>query len=158
MMNTYSEINQSGDVFLSTIEINQDSIDTNKIDDLKKRIIDTKKRVIREVEKLNKLEHMEIFKILRSHNVIYSENVNGIFINLTGIKDETVSDIEKYLEYVCKQEESLTEIEQQKNELTNTFFNDNNKDNIHAEVDCMKKLNVTIGIPAFNEEKNIEML
>jgi len=97
------------------------------------------------VENLTKFHQIEILKILKKDSTCtLNENKNGIFINLTGIKDETVSDIEKYLEYVCKQEESLTEIEQQKNELTNTFFNDNNKDNkdnnnnnyINAGSDC----------------------
>jgi len=101
-MSTYSDINQNGDVFLSTIEINQDSIDTNKIDDLKKNIIDTKRRVIKEVGKLNKLEHMEIFKILRSHNVIYSENVNGIFINLSPVNIGALNDVILFINYVKK--------------------------------------------------------
>jgi hypothetical protein len=139
-MNTYSEINKSGDVFLSTIEINQDSIDTNKIDDLKKRIIDTKKRVIREVEKLNKLEHMEIFKILRSHNVIYSENVNGIFINLSPVNIGALNDIILFINYVKNKNIELLEKESTLQKTKEEIFgtSDNSINNLDSKIKMLK--------------------
>jgi len=60
-----------------------------------------------------------------------NENKNGIFINLTSLNDKIIYEIEKYLEYVQKQETQLSETETQKSILTNTFFKDSkdNKDN-----------------------------
>ena len=150
MMNTYSEINQNGDVFLSTIEINQDSIDTGKIDDLKKKIIDTKKRVIKEVGKLNKLEHMEIFKILRSHNVIYSENVNGIFINLSPVNIGALNDVILFINYVKNKNIELLEKESSLQKTKEEIFGttDNSINNLDSKIKMLKS-NLKNGLETF---------
>ena len=46
-------------------------------------------------------------------------------MNLTSLSDGLIFELEKYLEYVQKQESQLSEIEKQKNILSNTFFKDN---------------------------------
>ena len=58
-----------------------------------------------------------------------NENKNGIFINLTSLNDKIIYELDKYLEYVEKQETQLSETETQKSILSNTFFKDN-KDNV----------------------------
>lgn len=152
MMSTYSDINQNGDVFLSTIEINQDSIDTNKIDDLKKNIIDTKRRVIKEVGKLNKLEHMEIFKILRSHNVIYSENVNGIFINLSPVNIGALNDVILFINYVKNKNIELLEKESTLQKTKEEIFgtSDNNINNLDSKIKMLKS-NLKNGLETFTD-------
>jgi len=79
-----------------------------------------------EVEKLDKFHQVAILKILKSdEKCTLNENNNGIFINLTNIKKDIIIKIEKYLDYVKTQEEQLTNIEQQKEELSNAYFKDN---------------------------------
>ena len=86
-------------------------------------------RLKERIEKLNKFHQIEILKILQADDkCTINENNNGIFINLTSLQDKVIFELEKYLEYVEKQEIQLGEIEKQKNKLTNTFFKDN-KDN-----------------------------
>ena len=81
------------------------------------------------IELLSKFHQVEILKILKKDDICtLNENKNGIFINLTNIKKETILDLETYLEYVQKQEQQLNDIEKQKSILSNTFFKDN-KDN-----------------------------
>ena len=81
------------------------------------------------IEALDKFHQIEILKILQADDkCTINENNNGIFINLTSLQDKVIFELEKYLEYVEKQEIQLGEIEKQKNKLTNTFFKDN-KDN-----------------------------
>ena len=81
------------------------------------------------IELLSKFHQVEILKILKKDDICtLNENKNGIFINLTNIKKETIIDLDTYLEYVQKQEQQLNDIEKQKNVLSNTFFKDN-KDN-----------------------------
>jgi len=81
------------------------------------------------IELLSKFHQVEILKILKKDDICtLNENKNGIFINLTNIKKETILNLETYLEYVQKQEQHLNDIEKQKNVLSNTFFKDN-KDN-----------------------------
>jgi hypothetical protein len=84
------------------------------------------------IENLNKFHQVEILKLLKTDDTCtLNENKNGIFINLTSLNDKIIYEIEKYLEYVQKQETQLSETETQKSILSNTFFKDNkdNKDN-----------------------------
>ena len=82
------------------------------------------------IEALDKFHQIEILRILnKDDSCILNENNNGVFINLTNINEKVIEEIEKYLDYVKTQEKQLTEIEQQKNMLSNTFFKDN-KDNL----------------------------
>jgi len=84
------------------------------------------------IENLNKFHQVEILKLLKTDDTCtLNENKNGIFINLTSLNDKIIYEIEKYLEYVQKQESQLSETETQKSILSNTFFKDNkdNKDN-----------------------------
>jgi len=81
------------------------------------------------IEELSKFHQVEILKILKSDDSItINENKNGIFINMTSLKDLTITQLEDYLKYVNKQEKQLSDIEAQKDELSNTYFKDN-KDN-----------------------------
>lgn len=59
-----------------------------------------KKKLMESVKKLSKDEIIEIFKIFLDNNVPYSENNNGIFINLNNVKDKTLYEINKYTEYI----------------------------------------------------------
>lgn len=82
------------------------------------------------IEALDKFHQIEILRILNKNtSSILNENNNGVFINLTNINNNVIEEIEKYLDYVKKQEKQLTEIELQKDILSNTFFKDN-KDNM----------------------------
>ena len=89
-------------------------------------------RLKERIEKLNKFHQVEILKLLKTDDMCtLNENKNGIFINLTSLNDKIIYELEKYLEYVQKQESQLSETETQKSILSNTFFKDNkdNKDN-----------------------------
>ncbi len=59
-----------------------------------------KKKLMENIKKLSKDEHIEIFKIFLEDNISYSENNNGIFINLNNIKEKTLDNILKYIEYI----------------------------------------------------------
>lgn len=88
------------------------------------------------IESLDKFHQVEILKILSSDNdCILNENNNGVFINLININKLIINKIENYLDYVKTQEKQLTEIEIQKEVLTNTFFKDN-KDNLMLHVNA----------------------
>ena len=52
---------------------------------------------------------------------------NGIFFNLSGLDQQQLLQINNYINYVSDQEEALQEFENVKNELSETFFNNENK-------------------------------
>ena len=41
--------------------------------------------------------HLDVFKIILKHELKYSENKNGIFINLTCITPEIIKEIDEFL-------------------------------------------------------------
>ena len=73
------------------------------------------------IEELSKFHQVEILKILKNDETItINENKNGIFINMTSLKDSVITELGNYLKYVNKQEKQLNDIEVQKDELSNT--------------------------------------
>ena len=88
-----------------------------------KHLIDLKNQI----ESLDKIHHVKVFKILKDNNIKFSENRNGIFINMTSFNESTVKEIEKTLLYIKEQEKNLKDIEAFKNELNKDYFINNDK-------------------------------
>ena len=64
------------------------------------------------IENVDKHYQIEILKIFLKHNVEMTENNNGTFINLTYVKKKRVlNEINKYMNYISVQEETLNETE-----------------------------------------------
>ena len=80
------------------------------------------------IEKLDKIHQTKILEILINNNIKYSENRNGVFLNMENLNKKTVREIEKNLEYFKKQEKTLTDIETIKSELNNEYFENGNKE------------------------------
>jgi len=77
------------------------------------------------IQALDKFHQIEIFKILKTDNVNYTENRNGIFINMNELDNKIIKKIEKYLHYVSTQQNQLDVVEQQKEQYKLSFFKDN---------------------------------
>jgi hypothetical protein len=75
------------------------------------------------VEQLNKTQQMEVLKIFKKHPLVkLNENRNGVYINLSYLPEETIQELNLYLQYVKEQETNLEQIETQKEEFKSTFF------------------------------------
>jgi signal-transduction protein with cAMP-binding, CBS, and nucleotidyltransferase domain len=83
-------------------------INTDKLNVLRKRI-----------EKLPENTHNDIFTIFKKFDVIYNENSNGIFINLSNIKMDCYTDVDKYVNWLEQQMEMLKIDEDKKEEYKN---------------------------------------
>jgi hypothetical protein len=60
-----------------------------------------KKVIMTRIQNLKSKKHyVNIYKIIKENNVSYSQNINGIFINLTNIEDPILDKIVEYLTYV----------------------------------------------------------
>lgn len=75
-----------------------------------------------EIERLPIFHQIEILRILQTKNTNLNENKNGVFINITKLSDETLLQIEEYIEYVNAQEKHLNEAEEEKKMITREFF------------------------------------
>ena len=74
------------------------------------------------IEEMNKYQQIEILKILIKNSISVSENNNGIFINLSDLSGDIIDELEKYIEFINKQDNQLLNIETEKNNIKNEFF------------------------------------
>jgi hypothetical protein len=75
------------------------------------------------IEKMTKKQHIEILNILSKFaNVKINENKSGVYINLLFLPENTVAELEKYIQYIEEQESTIMTVETQKNEYKNTYF------------------------------------
>ena len=77
----------------------------------------------KEINKLVNTQHIEILRILTKHKIHYSENRNGIFVNMILLSDEVIDEMNSYIKYIKKQEKQLSKIEKEKKLYKDTFFN-----------------------------------
>ena len=71
---------------------------------------------------MNKCQQMEILKILIKNSISVSENSNGTFINLSDLSGNIIDELEKYIEFINKQDNQLLNIEAEKINIKNEFF------------------------------------
>lgn len=92
--------------------------------------MDTAKLVIlkEQIENLDAFHHNKILKVLVKNNIKYSENRNGIFVNMNSFDKNTIKEIEDSLLYIKNQEKSLQDIETIKEEINKDYFENDNKD------------------------------
>ena len=82
------------------------TIDKNKI-----RIISKLKN---DIEKMDTIHHKHFFSIIKDSEMDFTENKNGIFINITNLDDEIITKFQKKIEYINKQEKQLNDVEDEK--------------------------------------------
>jgi len=71
-----------------------------------------KKKLIEIAKNLTKIEYLEIFNIIREDNCNFSENKNGIFINLLNVSEETIEKIFNFINFIKHKREDLIKHEE----------------------------------------------
>ena len=106
------------DNIIDTFKINTSIINENEIlkecenkDDLNMDLIIKKKKLIEMAQNLNNIEYHEILNIIQKDNCTYSSNSNGIFINLTNTKNETIDKVFDFLKFTKQKKKELKEKE-----------------------------------------------
>lgn len=83
------------------------------------------------IEKLDKNESIEIFKIILKNQINYSQNNNGIFIDLNGLNQNSIVEIKAFIEFIDENKKHIQEIErkmkQNKISLDTKNFDRNSK-------------------------------
>jgi len=101
-----------------------------------------KKNIVRKIEQLkNKRYFIEIFKIIKNDNIKYTQNKNGLFIDMNQLSNYTIHKIDNYLKTL---ELNLSESESKLSIDSLTFSN--NEDDIRNIIGSCKLT---------NHEKNI---
>ena len=82
------------------------------------------------IETMNKYNQIEVLRIFNnSAKSVINENKNGIHVNLSDVKTETIDELLLYIKYVNAQESTLHTFEKQKEDFKNIYFMKDNKDN-----------------------------
>jgi len=76
------------------------------------------------IEEMDHVHQLRILEIVNKETTNYTENSNGIFINMTVLSKKTISDIANYIKYVILQQQQLDKIENDKESLKNTYYKD----------------------------------
>ena len=87
--------------------------------------IDNLKKIRDMIERMNKIQQVHILKILKDNKIEYSENNNGIFVNMTLLNNETLIRIQNFIKYVDLQEVQLETFEDIKTKYHNAYYKDN---------------------------------
>jgi hypothetical protein len=61
-----------------------------------------RKQIFDNITILVKPEQEEVFRIIRKNKVVYTENSNGIFFDLTSITDDVLEQIKEYIDFCLK--------------------------------------------------------
>ena len=77
------------------------------------------------IEKLEKFHQIQILEILVENKASFTENRNGIFVNLIKVNKSVIQKIREYLLYVSNQNITLQDTEQLKEELKYNYFKGN---------------------------------
>jgi hypothetical protein len=95
-------------------EINNIKIEKNVDNTIKSNdnLILKKKKLIEISKNLTKIEYLEIFNIIQEDKCIYSENKNGIFINLSNVSENTIDKIFNFINFIKHKKEDLLKYEE----------------------------------------------
>ena len=74
------------------------------------------------IESLSEFHQIEVLRILHSNHITFSENKNGVFVNLSYVNYDVMNKINDYVTFVNKQETQLCEFEEKKILLSNQYF------------------------------------
>lgn len=92
----------------------------------KKYNIHEKKNLVNQIQELSDLEQIEIFKMIKDETNHYTENLNGIFININILSDNLLNKIENFLNYCNKQNIELEKKENFLNKHKIEIYGNNN--------------------------------
>lgn len=77
------------------------------------------------LQALSKFHQLEVFRLLQKKKVEYTENRNGIFVNMNKLDNNSIHALGDYLNYVSTQQDQLEVGEKKKEEYANSFFKNN---------------------------------
>jgi hypothetical protein len=130
-------------------------------------LIMKKKKLIEISSNLTKIEYLEIFNIFVEDKCQYSENINGVFINLNNISEITIDKIFSFINFIKDKKEDLLiheekinnakDIIKENNEKNIEFLNNeknNNYDELSSDDEEDKKINY-LNLSS-DEDDNIE--
>ena len=116
--------------------------------------------IISQAKNLHKYEQIQIFKIFKSNDIKYSENSNGVFVNLNYLSENILDRIIIFIKF-CQKNKVLLEKEIKKREqlremvqIDHQTLNFNNSSNDDFKQDSTPSVNYDSGIKYHSLDNN----
>jgi len=79
--------------------------------------------VIRDkIQAMDSSRHKEVLRIIRTAGATYSENSNGVFMNISILNEATLLELEKFIQITDDQNRILTSVENEKEKLLHEHY------------------------------------
>lgn len=157
-------INTTTSVYSKSDSFQLDFDDSSTLPTLSKEkmAIQKKKKLIDVTKNLSPLEYHEIFNILETSNCPYSDNNNGIFVNLHNVNEDTIDKIFDFLDFIKKKKEELhmqdNYLENMKKEIEETQDTKNQEESFSFSSEYTNEMNFKkIDEELIHEEENINI-
>lgn len=87
-----------------------------------------KKKMAKQINCLSPTEHLEILKIVDKYNIQYTQNNNGVFINISNLELDLLDEISVFIDFCIKNNKELDEYDKKIQECKNNtiLYNNNN--------------------------------
>lgn len=96
------------------------------------------------IDKLCQTEIDEVFKIIHAGNSDYTQNNNGIFINLSWISDDILNKVYDYIIFCLRSQNEIKKYEEMKSVIEETIINKEKPEDDIVVVDNKSKIANTI--------------
>ena len=101
---------------------NNDNVIINKKSSSQTPFTESLKILRDNIEALPVFHQIEILRILYKNQITFSENKNGVFLNLSYVNLDVIHKISEYVTFVQNQESQMCEFEKKKLTLSNQYF------------------------------------
>lgn len=91
--------------------------------------MDDVKKLRDTIQNMDSIHQVNILKIIKKNHVDFTENSNGIFINMSLLDETTINEMTKFVKYVSLQEKQLDSVEDIKAQYKKELFK-GNKENL----------------------------
>lgn len=108
------------------------------------------------ISQLSKVEQIEIYKILKKTNDKITENKNGIFINLSSVSEDTLQDIQAFVNYSLENKIRLEKLEELSEELIRQSIQSENYSSKHQDSLHEETLRPTNSVSTINNQPRIK--
>lgn len=99
-----------------------DNIVVNKRSSSQTPFTESLKMLRDNIEALPIFHQIEILRILYKNHITFSENKNGVFLNLSYVNLDVIHKMNEYVTFVQNQENQMCEFEKKKMTISNQYF------------------------------------
>lgn len=106
------------------------------------------------ITKMNRHDQIEILKLLRKKKIKYTENKNGIFINLTKLNNKMLLELQNFVDFSIQNKDTI----EKEDIIRDSYRNKVDKDNLSMESENKNSLEQTTTVTTkeiINQEEYI---